>query len=140
MDEINWEKTGHLEAVFLYSKPKIEWENLLDGSDIEVLELKFQNQSLYVMAIGQDDSMEIKLTPPRLINQWISRDLSQSEVWKNCISKSVIFFWTLMNSQGDQDGFQIQFQDLPEDKTTVQVMVMASRFKFYVVENLKLNL
>jgi hypothetical protein len=140
---------GLLKDVFeVRSKLKISAENLLDGSDLELLILSFENRNIVLKAIGVDDTIAIALRAapkaiateiPSEFARFSKKSLANLEPWKNAIDKFLFCAWSLTNDRGYSDAIQFEFGlDGGKNKIRLQLEVMCSHFySFSVIQNLK---
>jgi hypothetical protein len=85
------------DVVEVRSKSEISAEDLLDGSDLELLILVFENRNIVLRAIGVDDTISIATEIPSEFEQLSKQSLANIEPWKNAIDKFLFCAWSLTN-------------------------------------------
>lgn len=91
--------------------------------------LTFERGVVEVHAELDDDSVVVRraVVPPSAL------DLSRQAPWDAAVGGTVLWFWTLQNHQGYEDGVQMLIVRSPGDEVTIQMVVIASQVNIQAV-------
>jgi hypothetical protein len=97
------------------------------------IHLAFSETEIFVHAEGNDDSIRVLRTPPAtLLDGSICKVPAPTE-WAPAIGKPVLWAWAMINTQGRNDGIQIEFGTVDRPSITVQMLVRASTLVVRIV-------
>lgn len=116
------EEFGGLVAVLGCSEEDPAPAGLLPSYYEEVF-LQFRAGRLSILAVSEDDSIDVGELGPRYSHQ---TDLSGTDAWRTLLGATVLWTWSLTNHQGYLVGFQMEFTREGQ-QWDVQFMVEASR-------------
>jgi len=120
------------------NSPVIRVEYFID-SDLPrrpvAIGISFRDGALYVLAQGDDDSINIADSIPKELRRDLTViDVSYSNSWRRVIEAKLIWGWLLTNHQGYTDGAQLEFRgESSGDTSCVQVLVIASTLEVRTV-------
>jgi hypothetical protein len=75
------------DVVEVRSKLQISAEDMLDGSNLELLILYFENRNIVLRAIGADDTIALAAEISSEFEQFSKKSLANLEPWKDAIDK-----------------------------------------------------
>jgi len=84
---------------------------------------------LFIEAVGVDDS--VRILQSEVTHRPGSVEVSEWMPWSTLVGKRLEWVWTMMNQQGYVDG--VQFESSGQDQPALQLMVIASSLKPYLV-------
>lgn len=103
----------------------------VDPTLVSALALVFENGSLTLEAVADDDTLSASLNADL---KRIDQDVSREPPWSVLVGGVPLWLWSLTNQQGYNDGFQVMLRKDGAD-VGFQIMVLASSLKpFLVIE------
>jgi Family of unknown function (DUF6334) len=101
------------------------------GVGVVSLALQFENGAVLVSAAGDDDTIAVGAVAAA-----DGQDISQEMPWRAAIGRGLLWWWSLTNQHGFEDGCQLEFGRAgqpPPEHLCVQLMVAASQLSVSTV-------
>ncbi len=112
----------------------IYWEE--KKLNCEALELVFENNCILITANPDDDSLLLAYSRVQVdFLGMFESNLSNSDLWRDCIGKPLRWCWEMENHQGYRDGIQFEFynQDIGFEKKIQIIGICSGVTQFEVV-------
>ena len=101
-----------------------------------IIKLVFQQDVFFILAKGEDDSIELTKSFPQIssLAELTNTICSEMIPWKLVIGRHIRWAWIMINQQGYLDGIQLEFGNGDKKESIiVQIITIASSLKVTVV-------